>query len=92
MMEMLMGMLEALGEDVLFSVSSDGSEVHVDLQDFAGFDSHWCEVERDYDHPEEVEAFEDWLEASCVTSSGDYYREYEFEGFVVVLGYASMDI
>lgn len=89
---MLMAMLAGLGDDVVFSVSADGSEVRVDLQDFGGFDSHWRETEREYDHPDEVEAFEDWLEDTCVSSCGDYYRDYEFDGFTVVLGYSSMDI
>ena len=88
--EMMVATLEALGEDVSYSVR-DGF-FRVTLEDFEGFDDDWSEVEREYDDPEAVERFEEMLEAECSSQEGDFYVVYHFEGFDVQLGYASFDI
>ena len=88
--EMMVTTLEALGEDVSYSVQ-DGF-FRVTLEDFEGFDDDWSEVEREYDDPEAVERFEEMLEAECSSQEGDFYVVYHFEGFDVQLGYASFDI
>lgn len=88
--EEMMEVIEALGEDV--EVDIIGETIYVTIQDFEGFDSHWCEIERELTNEEAVEAFEEMLEAECLSEEGDFYTFYYFEGFRVRLGYASADI
>lgn len=90
-MEMLMAMLMGLGEDASYDVRADGS-VHVTLEDFEGFDDDWHEVDREYDDESAVESFVEWLESASLSHEGDFYCVYHFEGFDVVLGYASYDV
>lgn len=90
MFEMLMNMLVNLNDDVIYNVHDN--VISVDIRDFEGFDDNYDELMRDYDNPEAVEAFENFLEDSCVCSDGDFYRNYYFGGFIVRLGYSSMDI
>lgn len=91
-LEMMMAAVEALGADASMRYDEEDQILAVTLQDFDGFDDDWCEIMRDYDHPEAVEAFEDMLEADCESSEGDFYCYYHFDGFTVQLGYASFDI
>ena len=86
----IMEIINALGADACVWV--DGNKIHVDLDDFEGFDDDWNEVMRDYDDAEAVSAFEEMLEDECLSQSGDFYTTYYFEGFSVVLGYTSFDI
>ena len=88
MMEMVIAMLEGLGCDVDYSIT-DG-DLYVTLNDFEGFDDDWSEVMREYDHPDEVEAFESFLEQFA--HEGDLYVIYHLEGFDLELGYTSFDI
>lgn len=90
MLELVMAMLEQV-EDVSVDVWEDGKEIIVTVEDFDGFDEEWCEIFRDYDE-EKVDALEEWLEEHCEREHGDFYRYYEFDGFSVQWGYASMDI
>ena len=87
----VMAMVNALGDDASYYVA--GNDVHVTLNDFAGFDEDWCEVERDYDDADAVEAFIEGLtnEASAVTTD-ECYTYYHMDGFVVVVGCESLDI
>ena len=90
--EMVMEMLEALGQDVdVYTRQEDELEVHVTVCDFAGFDEDWCEVEADYDE-DAVEAVHDTLEETCVSWCGDFYHYFQFEGFSVVWGYESFEV
>ncbi len=88
--EKMIATIKALGADAIYYVR--GSEIHVDIDDFEGFDEDWDEIMRDYDDAEAVSAFEEMLEAECLRQSGDFYTTYCFEGFSVVLGYTSFDI
>lgn len=88
--EMMVAAIEALADDALYDVI-DG-EIHVTLYDFEGFDDDWCEIMRDYDDEQAVEAFLQMLADECLSSDGDFYEYYEFDGFTVKLGYASFDI
>lgn len=88
--EMMLEMLEGLGNDVFFDEVEGGFDVTVD--DFEGFDDDWSEVERDFDDPEAVESFLDMLEEESLSHEGDFYVVYHFEGFDVELGYTSFDI
>lgn len=91
-LEMVMAMVDALGDDASYSYRASQAVLAVTLEDFAGFDEDWDEVERDYDDEEAVDAFVEALEASALSVEGDFYRDYEFDGFTVQLGYASMDV
>lgn len=89
--EMMLAAIEALGADAdLFD--EDDYCLDVTLEDFAGFDEDWSEIDREYDDAEAVEAFLEMLDAECVSREGDYYVTYHFEGFDVQIGYASFDI
>lgn len=88
--EMVLELLATLGSDVDVYVRMDGT-VCVTVQDFEGFDEEWSEVECDYDE-DAVDAVYERLEAKASEVSGDYYRYFQFDGFTVVWGYASMDI
>ena len=89
-LEMMMAVVEGLGADAEMWLS-DGI-LRVDLQDFEGFEDDGSEIYRKYDDEEAVDAFLEMLEAECFSSEGDYYEDYQFDGFVVRLGYASFDI
>lgn len=91
MMETIIKMLEAMNEDVDYMVLSEGTMLHVTINDFEGFDENWSEIMRDYDE-EAVDGLIEWLEEHCVSTDGDLYSYYEFEGFTVQLGYSSYDI
>lgn len=87
--EEVMAILASAGEDLDVVVSGD--VVRAIVQDFEGFDEDWCEVEREYDE-ERLDAIQEALEAGASSVEGDYYVDYQFDGFVVRWGYASMDI
>lgn len=88
--EMVLELLATLGSDVDVYERMDGT-IRVTVQDFEGFDEEWSEVEGDYDE-DAVDAVYERLEAEASEVSGDYYRYFQFDGFTVVWGYASMDI
>ena len=87
--EMVMEMLEALGRDV--SVLDDDDVIYVDVRDFVGFDAVGNERMRVYDR-EAVQDFRDALARGAVSVTGDFYYHYRFDGFEVILGYASYEI
>lgn len=88
--EMMVAAVEALGADAW--MDDDGDCIDVTLYDFEGFDTDWSEIMRPYDDPEAVRAFEQMLDAECLSREGDFYVVYHFDGFSVCLGYASFDI
>ena len=88
--EMVLELLATLGSDVDVYERMDGT-IRVTVQDFEGFDEEWSEVEGDYDEAA-VDAVYECLEAEASEVAGDYYRYFQFDGFTVVWGYASMDI
>jgi hypothetical protein len=90
--EMMRKILDNLGEDVYYTFNEKENLFEVDIKDFAGFDEDWSEHFRKYDNPQAVEDFEKMLEKECISFDGDFYVQYEFEGFTVELGYTSMDI
>jgi len=89
--EMMIEMIEALGNDAFMWERSDGL-IDVTIHDFEGFDDDWSEIMRDYDNPEAVSDFEEMLEEQCESQEGDFYVTYHFDGFDVQLGYSSFDI
>ena len=93
-LEMVVEMVEALGQDAFYDVyeDEDGVEVSVSIYDFEGFDEDWSEVFRDYDE-EAVDHFEEVLEHECVSYEPDcVVCYYHFEGFDVSVRYSSSDI
>jgi hypothetical protein len=94
MMEIIIAMLEKMGEDVDYCVREiDGEkpELEITVDDFEGFDEDWSEIMREYD-VDAVRALIDWLEEHCISEDGDLYYEFHFEDFDVQLGYSSFDI
>lgn len=85
MMELLYT-LEACGDCYL---STYHGELHVDLNDFEGFNEDYEEIMWDYEQPELVEQFEEFVEE---VGEGDFYVRFELEGHPVVVGYTSYDI
>ena len=90
--EMVMELLATAGEDLSIYEYSDGSQISVTVEDFEGFSDDWEEIDRELDDEELVDSIEKVLEASAVSVHGDFYRYFQFDGFVVCWGYASFDI
>lgn len=88
MIMMILTRLETVG-DCTFTV--DGTHFDVTLCDFDGFDSHWCEIEREYVDADMIDALYEVLERADRTE-GDYYVTYYFTDCSLELGYGSMDI
>lgn len=94
MLEMLLKMLEELGEDVsfdLFEHEEEDSVLYVTVEDCEGFDENWSEIMREYD-ADAIQVVVAWLEEHCVSREDCYSIYYQFEGFEVRFGYASYDI
>lgn len=66
--------------------------IHVDLNDFEGFDENWDEQFREYDNVDGIKNFLNILEKEALEIDEDYYTTYKFDGFSVKLGYTSYDI
>ena len=88
--EMVLELLATLGADV--EVDECGSDVRVTVQDFEGYDEHWSEVDRELDDADAVDAVFERLVTEALDDDGDFYHYFQFDGFTVVWGYASMDI
>lgn len=88
--EMVLELLATLGDDV--EVDECGSDIHVTVQDFGGYDEHWSEIERELDDADAVDAVFERLVTEALDDDGDFYRYFQFDGFTVVWGYESMDV
>lgn len=88
----LLEMLNKLEEtnDVDFYEIED--TLHVNFNDFEGFNEDWEEIDRDYENGELVNQVLDFLENNCKGQEGDFYKEYIFDDFNVIVGYSSFDI
>lgn len=86
----VLAMAEALGDDAI--VFDLNNQIHVDFNDFEGFDDDWSEIMRDYDDADAVEAFEEMLRAEALDVEDNFYTTYHFDGFIVKVGYTSYDI
>ena len=91
MMKTIIKKLEAMNEDVDYMVLSEGTMLRITVNDFEGFDEDWSEIMRDCDE-ETIDGLIKWLEENCISEDNDLYSYYEFEGFIVQLGYSSYDI
>lgn len=90
--EMMVEILEALGQDVYYNYNEGDHKFDVTIDDFEGFDDDWDEIYRDFDDPEAVEHFLDVLEEESLSHEGHFYVVYHFDGFSVEIGYSSYDI
>lgn len=89
--EQIIEVMDSLGEDVTYFYRK--GVLYVTLEDFAGFDEDWNEIDRDYDNPEAVDDFLIMLEENSRSyDSVGCYEVYGFDGFEVMLGCASFDI
>ena len=88
--EQIIEVMDSLGEDVTYF--DCGDILHVTLEDFAGFDEDWNEIERDYDNPEAVDEFLAILEEYGRPYTSGLYPSYDFDGFKIELSWASFDI
>jgi len=89
--EMIIQEVKALGDDATACRLYNG-DINITIEDFEGFDEDYCEIDRELDNEDAVDAFIEKLEQECVSHDGDYYNYYHFEGFDVIVGYASFDI
>ena len=79
-MEKILEMIKTMGEDVYDYKVSEGC-IEVVIDDFEGFDDDWAEITRDYENPEAVDAFEEYV--------AKHESEFDFEIYV---DYTSSDI
>lgn len=90
-LEMITAQLDAVSADVSYHVADDGY-IWVTVEDFAGFDEDWSEIDRELEDAEAVDALIEWLEAHADSREGDFYYEYHFDAITVCLGWASYEI
>ena len=88
----LLEMLNKLEATNDVSVFNYENTLHVDFNDFGGFNEDWEEIFRNYENEELVNQVLDFLENNCKSQEGDFYKEYIFDDFNVVVGYSSFDI
>ena len=92
MKETIIKMVKDLRDDADFRECKNNIIV-VTIDDFLGFNDDTYEEEfREYENPQKVEAFKDFLESECIRKEGILYTSYTFEDCEVVLGYTSFDI
>ena len=84
-------MVRELGNDADFRECKNNIIV-VTIDDFLGFNDNYEEEFREYENPQKVEAFKDFLESECIKKEGILYTSYTFKDCEVVLGYTSFDI
>lgn len=90
MKNVIMEKIKELGNDA--RVWEKENVIHLDFNDFDGFDEDWCEVMRSYDNPELVEAMLEFLTDNAKEVDEDFYSTYTFDDCEVVVGYGSYDI
>ena len=90
--EMIMELLATAEADITVYEHSDGAHIDVTVEDFEGFTDEWEEIDRELDNEELVDFIQEQLEKSALLVSGNFYRYYQFDGFIVCWGYASFDI
>jgi len=84
----LVAILEECGD--VYVEDYDDEIVHLDFNDFEGFDEDWSEIMRPYEREDLVNKVFDILE-KCPNDNG-FYCTYMVENHPVKVGYASYDI
>ena len=87
--EMILELMNSC-EDILVDEYSDGN-IHVTIDDFAGFGDDWEEIYNDIDE-EQIDSILETLDKECVKKDDDFYVDYCFDGFKVCVGWSSFDI
>lgn len=77
-------------EDVYINETED--IIHLDFNDFEGFDENYEEVDREYVFPEKVDKLYNFLKDNCKEHIMDFYQTFVFEDFNVKVGFTSFDI
>ena len=88
--ETIIAQLDRISADSWYEVTDNYIGLIID--DFEGFDKHWCEVEREFVDADAVQEVLEWLEVNADCVDGDFYRYYHFGDIVVEIGYTSFDI
>ena len=89
----MMTALEASCDLTVWARTTDEGTVYdVTVEDFAGFDDDWSEVDREIVEDDLLDDFLEALDEQALRVEGDYYYDYYFDGYRVHLGYASYDI
>ena len=88
--EIITAQLDRISADASYDVT----DTHIDLtiEDFAGFDDDWSEVDREFVDADAVEEVLEWLAENADCVDGDYYRYYHFGDIVVEVDFTSFDI
>lgn len=87
--EMILELMNSC-KDILVDEYSNGN-IHVTIDDFAGFGDDWEEVFNDIDE-EQIYSILETLDKECVKKEDDFYVDYYFDGFKVCVGWSSFDI
>lgn len=82
----LLNELESCGDVIINNLNG---EIHIDIDDFVGFDDDWNEEYREFSQPELVGRLEEVFEEF---GDGEYYCTMDLEEQRFVLGYTSYDI
>lgn len=85
-------MMEALATCGDLTVWEHDGVYDVTVEDFGGFDDHWCEQDREFVMEDLLDDFLEALDDQALRAEGDFYYDYYFDGFQVHLGYASYDV
>lgn len=92
MMNTILTHLDRIADDADYYVIKSKNEIHLTIEDFAGFDENWIEIDREYVNPEAIAETLAWLRDNASFISDDFYTRYQIGNVVVVLGYSSYDI
>ena len=90
MKDTVLKMLDDLKDDVIFYIYKD--VIHVDIDDFVGFDDDYNEIFRDYTDPDGVDKLLDYLDKYALYTKGELYTIYYLQDCIVKVGYTSFDI
>ena len=90
MKDTILKMLDDLKDDAIFYIYKD--VIHVDIDDFVGFDDDYNEIFRDYTDPDGVDKFLDYLDKYALYTKGELYTTYYLQDCIVKIGYTSFDI
>ena len=90
MKDTILKMLDDLKDDVIFYIYKD--IIHVDIDDFVGFDDDWNEIFRDYTNPKGLGKLLAYLDKNALNVVDDLYTTYCLKDCIVKVGYTSFDI
>lgn len=70
-------------------VRTKRNKINITINDFAGFDDNWRELDREFVEPKMMDELNKFLYEVC---EGDFYIYGEAFGYEICVGYTSMDI